>query len=215
MRFTAILFSVLVVPTAALGQSTTACKSIADAMARRACFDKLRAPASTPLLRSEVSGKAMAPAVGKDRLRAPLLIPLPKSRPSGKAAPAEDQGNLQALLSIPLPKGADPAAAPTEEQELLSDAQVRITRLLRDPDSAKFSDLKVHVTHEGEKVVCGQVNARNALGGMTGPKHFYVDSTINRIVVSARADENPMSIDGDILNKIYLEGVETHLQYCK
>ena len=42
---------------------------------------------------------------------------------------------------------------------------------LRDPDSATFS--QVRVVRRGETTaICGYVNSKNGLGGMTGPQRF-------------------------------------------
>jgi hypothetical protein len=56
-------------------------------------------------------------------------------------------------------------------------AKEAITKMMRDPDSAVFSDVFFVNDRKSETgyyvpVVCGTVNARNGFGGMTGPKHF-------------------------------------------
>ena len=112
-------------------------------------------------------------------------------------------------------KSVPAKTAGSGDAKLLVDGQARIKRLLREPDSAKFSDVAVHVSPDGEKVVCGKVNAKNGFGGMTGNKDFYVHSKVNRIVVSGRADENPMSGGGDILAMLFTESIKEHAKYCK
>ncbi|MEP0189762.1 MAG: hypothetical protein ABJP70_01200 [Erythrobacter sp.] len=52
-----------------------------------------------------------------------------------------------------------------------TDAQVSVRAKLRDPDSAVFSNLRVS-TKGGADVVCGEVNSRNGLGGMSGKQQF-------------------------------------------
>jgi hypothetical protein len=56
-------------------------------------------------------------------------------------------------------------------------AKEGITKIMRDPDSAVFSDVFFVNDRKSAQgyyvpVVCGTVNGRNGFGGMTGPKHF-------------------------------------------
>lgn len=44
---------------------------------------------------------------------------------------------------------------------------------LRDPESARFSEMEVVEYEPGSRAVCGEVNAKNAYGGYTGDKRFY------------------------------------------
>lgn len=62
-------------------------------------------------------------------------------------------------------------ATPKEEQAVLEALKGR----LKDPDSAKISNVKVSA--DG-KTVCGLVNAKNGFGGYTGDSVFYVMSFI-------------------------------------
>lgn len=53
-----------------------------------------------------------------------------------------------------------------------SQAEEAVKAVMRDPDSAKFRNLEVN----DDGSVCGEVNGRNAFGGMTGFSPFaYVD----------------------------------------
>ena len=52
-------------------------------------------------------------------------------------------------------------------------AKEAVRDLLKDPDSAKFYDVKKHLnTHNKEIYVCGEVNARAPTGGYVGKKMF-------------------------------------------
>jgi hypothetical protein len=54
---------------------------------------------------------------------------------------------------------------------LIRRTQDGVKSRLRDPDSAKFSD--VHIADfKGNMVVCGHVNAANGFGGKTGSQKF-------------------------------------------
>jgi hypothetical protein len=67
-----------------------------------------------------------------------------------------------------------PPSSGSAEIYLAKDA---ITKMLRDPDSAVFSNVFFVNDRKSETgyyvpVVCGTVNARNGFGGKTGPQHF-------------------------------------------
>jgi hypothetical protein len=51
------------------------------------------------------------------------------------------------------------------------DAKAAIIDQLKDPESAKFSDILV----KGE-MVCGQVNAKNSMGGYVGKRYWIYDA---------------------------------------
>ena len=62
--------------------------------------------------------------------------------------------------------------APSGPDELLIEETKGLMRdRLKDPDSAKFRNIKVVDTPEG-KFVCGEMNAKNSLGGYVGYKPF-------------------------------------------
>lgn len=61
-----------------------------------------------------------------------------------------------------------------------NDAQRIVRAALKDPDSAKFSNVRVK---EGTAFVCGQVNAKNSFGGYVGPIPFAYDSSTQLAVV--------------------------------
>jgi hypothetical protein len=92
---------------------------------------------------------------------------------------------LLASCSAPVPgatpenKAAQEERAAQEEKEakdekaawLIRRTQDGVKSRLRDPDSAKFSD--VHTADfKGNMVVCGHVNAANGFGGKTGLQKF-------------------------------------------
>jgi hypothetical protein len=57
------------------------------------------------------------------------------------------------------------------EEKTLHVALDRVRSKLRDPDSAKFQDVRIVDYNEG-KVVCGKVNGKNAYGGYAGFTSF-------------------------------------------
>lgn len=56
-------------------------------------------------------------------------------------------------------------------------AEDKVRALLRDPSSAEFTSVvRRPPTKDSGAIVCGEVNARNGFGGMTGPKRFIAGS---------------------------------------
>ncbi|HEY5085771.1 MAG TPA: hypothetical protein VII66_00295 [Gemmatimonadaceae bacterium] len=55
--------------------------------------------------------------------------------------------------------------------EVVYEAKAEVTRQLKDPESAQFSDVTAHVVG-GVVVACGYVNAKNGFGGYTGQTEF-------------------------------------------
>jgi hypothetical protein len=60
--------------------------------------------------------------------------------------------------------------------EFKLDAQMAIKGQLRDPDSAEFSDFQLGEWN-GQKAVCGSVNAKNGHGGYSGFHSFVYTSS--------------------------------------
>jgi hypothetical protein len=57
----------------------------------------------------------------------------------------------------------------------MSDAKTTVKKYLKDPDSARFGELRVVKVKNGREVVCGEVNAKNSLGGYAGNTGFIYD----------------------------------------
>lgn len=52
-------------------------------------------------------------------------------------------------------------------------AKAHLTRNFNDPDSAKYRDLYIGADIDGSPVLCGEVNAKNEMGGMSGFQAFF------------------------------------------
>ena len=68
-------------------------------------------------------------------------------------------------------------AARSEERHALTPAEQAkaeqmIYRLLKDPDSAKFSSWQAFTASDGGLTICVMVNAKNSYGGYTGAQHY-------------------------------------------
>lgn len=111
------------------------------------------------------SSAGTSPATGEPAIEAKPRSPLPQRDATPlKTQPAPDRD----VKSSGSPKG-------TAEQELSSEpwelgVKEIIAERLKDPDSALFRELKSN----GPGQVCGQVNAKNSLGGYVGYKWFWI-----------------------------------------
>ncbi len=62
-------------------------------------------------------------------------------------------------------------------------AQEQISAQLVDPASAQFRNLRLVKGNKGVTLVCGEVNAKNKMGGYTGFKGFYVEDAEHGIAL--------------------------------
>lgn len=76
-----------------------------------------------------------------------------------------------ALLALALPWGI--AFAADAPPEFVDQAKAHLVRNFNDPDSAKYRDLYIGADKDGSPVLCGEVNARNGAGGMSGFQAFF------------------------------------------
>jgi hypothetical protein len=72
---------------------------------------------------------------------------------------------------------------------------------LRDPESARFRE----VTRGGEYTVCGEVNAKNALGGYVGFRRFAVEFNPQTGAV------NDFAVDGVPLDTATVDAMRAYL----
>ena len=82
------------------------------------------------------------------------------ARPARLRAAAATMSRSALLLLMAL--GSAASAEPVD------DARAAVVKKLKDPESARFTDVRVN----GE-AVCGLVNAKNAMGGYPGAHKFY------------------------------------------
>lgn len=61
-------------------------------------------------------------------------------------------------------------AGPAAEHAWQVEAKRLVIERLKDPESARFQD----ITRRSDDEVCGQVNAKNAMGGYVGHKWFWI-----------------------------------------
>lgn len=83
------------------------------------------------------------------------------------------------------------------EHEAISQAQKAVANMLKDPDSAKFSNVhfrrvETSVDSQGDGYVCGYVNGKNAFGAYAGAVRFVAKAEISKsgaIIVDAQVDD--------------------------
>ncbi len=62
------------------------------------------------------------------------------------------------------------------QDKTIAAAQDSAKRSLKDPDSAKFQNIRI-AEYDGGKVVCGEINAKNSYGGYVGYKRFVAGAS--------------------------------------
>jgi hypothetical protein len=64
------------------------------------------------------------------------------------------------------------SCSPDPKEQVVSQAEMKVKAMLKDPDSAEFSDMHLW-GDEKIGIVCGRVNAKNSFGGYIGYQRFY------------------------------------------
>jgi hypothetical protein len=70
----------------------------------------------------------------------------------------------------------------------ISAAKAALTKTLKDPGSAQFTDV-VRTSSVGVDYVCGKVKARNSYGGYTIPKGFLYQVADNKLITDESMGE--------------------------
>jgi hypothetical protein len=120
----------------------------------------------------------------------------------------DGQASPPAVTPAVQPRPATPA-----EDSFITKAKARVKQQLLDADSARFQDVKVLVG--GKKGVCGQINAKNSTGGMTGFLPFTYDGEFATVMVFNAGPGNPTSMGSDILAVTLGRRLEAHDRFCK
>lgn len=73
------------------------------------------------------------------------------------------------------------------DDAIIAEAEIQVRAGMRDPDSVQFQGVGVHV-NQGAPIVCGEVNAKNGLGGYAGFQRFiYMGSRLGTVLESNMA----------------------------
>lgn len=70
-------------------------------------------------------------------------------------------------------------------------------------------------TVDGKKGICGQVNAKNSTGGMTGFLPFAYDGEYATIMIFNAGSGNPTSMGPDLLGITLRRRLAAHERFCK
>jgi hypothetical protein len=113
---------------------------------------------------------------------------------------------------------ADQAAAAergkqVDEDPLVAKARELVKRQLRDPDSAQFRNFDIK-TIAGRKGLCGQVNAKNGFGGLTGFLDVAFDGEYAWILIFNAGAGNPTSMSDSSLGASIGSRLKAHEIWC-
>ncbi|MDP4061314.1 hypothetical protein RBLE17_10560 [Rhodobacteraceae bacterium LE17] len=82
---------------------------------------------------------------------------------------------------------------PTKSSKVFTKAKAIVAERMRDPEATRFKDGYVaYITNTGDEIVCGTVNAKNAMGGYVGYKTFYIrmsGDTVKALQIPSENDE--------------------------
>lgn len=86
--------------------------------------------------------------------------------------------------------GSAKAATKRPAADPFAEAKAAMTKKLRDPESARFSDL-YEAAQGPDKAICGMVNSKNAMGGYVGATGFIYEPSIKRATMMFSGGSDP------------------------
>jgi hypothetical protein len=104
-----------------------------------------------------------------------------------------------------------PAANPPSNIAL---ARSAVIRLLKDQSSAQFDTLRETVAADGSTGVCGQVNAKNSMGGYAGSKLFVYDVSKKAVIV-LDTGATILDVPPVLANAMLRDGLRLYEKYCE
>lgn len=97
-------------------------------------------------------------------------------------SPAKQIAVITLVVALGLTSSAfAQSVGPTPEQAK-SLARARMVETLRNPESARFRNVRYTRQSDGRIIFCGEINAQNGLGGYTGYTLFVTSVTRDREV---------------------------------
>lgn len=92
----------------------------------------------------------------------------------------------------------------TSDHRIVVQAQQLVAETMRDPEATRFKpEVSAYVTGRGDYIVCGTLNAKNAMGGYVGYRPYYVrirDGKIAAVQVPSELDS--YGIELGMVNKV-------------
>jgi len=86
---------------------------------------------------------------------------------------------LPLVISFAISVASIAGPSMADDQALIQQAEAAVAVQLKDPDSAKFTEVAIH-----NGAVCGLYNAKNSYGGYTGAAPFFYmdDETVGAVI---------------------------------
>ena len=106
---------------------------------------------------------------------------------------------IRAIFSLALLLAS---AVPVLSADAEAQAKAAVTARLKDPESARFTDIVV----KGDRI-CGRVNAKNSFGGYVGPRFWIYETVAGTTMI---ADQN-QEISINIVDSLVRPGED----FCK
>lgn len=75
------------------------------------------------------------------------------------------------------------------QEKTIASAQDAAKKTLKDPDSAKFKNIRM-MDYDGGKILCGEINAKNSYGGYVGYKRFVAGTSAATIYSTSTKYQN-------------------------
>ena len=104
---------------------------------------------------------------------------------------------LRIVVYIALLCASFSATSQIKKNDLASDQAIKqaVREQLKDPDSARFTDMHSIRDIAGFLHTCGMVNAKNSYGGYAGPKPFYALSTGQKVAHAMVATDEKWHVE--------------------
>lgn len=87
---------------------------------------------------------------------------------------------------------------PSNDRVAINRAEALVAQRMRDPEATRFLDeKKAFTTSNGDYIVCGTVNAKNAMGGYVGYKPYYVrirNGSVASLILPSESDQTGIDL---------------------
>ena len=124
---------------------------------------------------------------------------------SACAAPPRDPLNDYAWERLErLPKDAAEVAAAvaaSSREAFLESTKLRVSDVLKDPESARFRKLRL-VAYKGGLLACGEVNAKNSYGGYVGFSQFMAGNNYVILLGESNARAGLSGVDMSLVSTV-------------
>jgi hypothetical protein len=130
------------------------------------------------------------------------------------AAITDDKSRLQCYDAAIQPGTKTGSAQIQKEDPFIAAAKARVKMQLRDAESVKFQSIKIK-TVNGQKGLCGELNANNAAGGMTGFIPWGYDGKDAFVLAFNAGSGNPTILGADLWGVTLGSRLAAHDKWCK